>query len=138
MPYITKDRRKNYEPFIEAIILDVVAGEYPVSEVVTLASILEVAGDYNYVVSSIIWRLFNKNKRYSTGDTLVGALEQARFCIDFEYQDKDPLVNVIVNLGDAFSQRETRGTLACVALEFYRRKLAVYEDEAIQKNGDIE
>lgn len=30
------------------------------------------------------------------------------------------------------------GTLACVALEFYRRAGAPYENKAILKNGDIE
>ena len=29
------------------------------------------------------------------------------------------------------------GTLACVALEFYRRAAGPYEDKAIKKNGDI-
>jgi hypothetical protein len=29
------------------------------------------------------------------------------------------------------------GTLACVALEFYRRAAAPYEDKAIKANGDI-
>ena len=30
------------------------------------------------------------------------------------------------------------GTLACVALEFYRRVAGPYEDKAARKNGDIE
>ncbi len=30
------------------------------------------------------------------------------------------------------------GTLACVALEFYRRSAGPYEDKAARKNGDIE
>lgn len=29
------------------------------------------------------------------------------------------------------------GALECAKLEFYRRALAVYEDEAILKNGDV-
>lgn len=29
------------------------------------------------------------------------------------------------------------GTLACVALEFYRRRGAPYEDEKIKENGDV-
>lgn len=29
------------------------------------------------------------------------------------------------------------GALECAKLEFYRRALAVYEDEAIAKNGDV-
>lgn len=29
------------------------------------------------------------------------------------------------------------GTLFCVALEFYRRAAAPYEDEALDRNGDI-
>lgn len=29
------------------------------------------------------------------------------------------------------------GALECAKLEFYRRALAVYEDEAIERNGDV-
>lgn len=29
------------------------------------------------------------------------------------------------------------GALECAKLEFYRRALAVYEDSAIEKNGDV-
>ena len=29
------------------------------------------------------------------------------------------------------------GTLVCCVLELYRRKVSVYEDEAIVKNGDV-
>lgn len=29
------------------------------------------------------------------------------------------------------------GTLACVQAEFYRRKLAPYEDQKLQENGDV-
>lgn len=29
------------------------------------------------------------------------------------------------------------GTLICVALEFYRRRAAPYEDEKIKENGDV-
>lgn len=32
---------------------------------------------------------------------------------------------------------EVIGVLECAKLEFYRRAVAKYEDEAIQKNGDV-
>ena len=57
-------------------------------------------GEVNYVISTIIWKLFDADRRYTTGNNLVGVLE-------------------------------------CVKQEFYRRKLAPYEDIKIQENGDI-
>lgn len=57
-------------------------------------------GILNYVFSSIIRELFDKNPCYSTANDLMGVLE-------------------------------------CVKQEFYRRKVAPYEDEKIKENGDL-
>ena len=35
-------------------------------------------GDVNYVVSSIVWELFNLDRRYVTANALIGALECAK------------------------------------------------------------
>lgn len=43
-------------------------------------------------------------------------------------------------LGDAQSYRrfnEVIGVLECAKLEYYRRKVAPYEDKKIQENGDV-
>lgn len=42
------------------------------------------------------------------------------------------------NQGGRYSDYATVvGALECAKLEFYRRALAVYEDECISKNGDV-
>lgn len=87
MPYIDKQIRPSYDPLILELLDSLEHGGYG-------------PGDLNYVISRIIWRIFDLNPRYATGNNLLGILE-------------------------------------CVKQEFYRRKLAPYEDAAIQKNGDI-
>lgn len=87
MPYITKDRREKFNGDIENIVNKIQENGNAV-------------GDINYIISKIIWKLFDNNRRYSNANELMGVLQG-------------------------------------VQQEFYRRKVAVYEDEAIQKNGDI-
>ena len=62
------------------------------------------------------------------------------------YVDRLGPVNYIITslLNGAFPKRRgyfimvfVIGTLACVALEFYRRRGAPYEDEKIKANGDV-
>jgi hypothetical protein len=36
-----------------------------------------------------------------------------------------------------FDYNRTMGVLSCIAHEFYRRKVATYEDRKIQETGDI-
>lgn len=60
-----------------------------------------VGGDLNYLLSKIIWTLFEKNTNYATGAELIATLE-------------------------------------CVKQEFYRRKLAPYEEQKIAENGDVD
>lgn len=58
------------------------------------------AGEINYVLSSMIWNMFDENRNYAKANELMGVLE-------------------------------------CVKQEFYRRKVALYEDEKMIENGDI-
>lgn len=58
------------------------------------------AGEINYVFSTVIWRLFEKETKYSKANELIGVLE-------------------------------------CIKQEFYRRKVATYEDKKIAENGDV-
>lgn len=71
MPYIKKDDRKSYDSLIEDIV-DALTdhGHKPVD-----------VGHANYVISSIIWKLFDANKRYKTANDLVGVLE----CVKAEF-----------------------------------------------------
>lgn len=94
MPYIRKEDRKRYDYLIDNIV-DRLVEKLPADNGKHYSE-----GDLNYVMSSIVWKLFNKNRCYANGNTLVGAIES-------------------------------------VKLEFYRRQLAVYEDEKIKSSGDI-
>jgi len=88
MPYIKRDRRIKYGHLIEHILYDL------------RSDIGWCEGDLNYIISSVIWRLFDQNPCYGNGNNLMGLLE-------------------------------------CIKQEFYRRKLAPYEDMKIKENGDV-
>ena len=85
MPYIDPGDRLNYE-----------------DEVIQLVERLEnqPIGHVNYVVSLLLWKLFDKNPSYTKAN-------------------------------------ELHGVTGCVASEFYRRKVAPYEDQKMVENGDI-
>lgn len=86
MPYISELDREKFNPLIKQVV-----------EKLRNAS----CGEMNYVLSSIIWKVFDDNPSYTEGNELMGVLE-------------------------------------CVKHEFYRRKLAPYEDDKIKRNGDIQ
>lgn len=90
MPYIKKEDREKYEDIINEAVRRIHCGNK-----------IPSAGELNYVISSIIWKLFDINPSYTTGNNFMGVLD-------------------------------------CVKQEFYRRKLAPYEDEKIKENGDIQ
>ena len=90
MPYIKQEDRKKFDSLIEDVV-DALTdhGFSPVKP-----------GDLNYVISKMVWEIFDRNPSYTLGNNLTGVLE-------------------------------------CVKQEFYRRKLAPYEDEKIKENGDL-
>lgn len=90
MPYIKELHREKYKGPVQDIIDELTDHGYKPFE----------AGDLNYVISSIVWKLFDSNKKYKTANDLSGVLTN-------------------------------------VQAEFYRRKVAPYEDEKIKENGDI-
>lgn len=91
MPYIPeKDREKYYEDVCR--LVDTLWSNNNGAGV--------KVGDVNYIISTLIWKLFANNKSYTNGNNLMGVLE-------------------------------------CVKQEFYRRQLAIYEDQKIVENGDI-
>lgn len=61
---------------------------------------VETPGDLNYIISQLVWSLFDRDPSYTKGNELIGVLEAAK-------------------------------------LEFYRRKVAPYEDKKILENGDL-
>lgn len=88
MPYIKPENRDKFEDAIKRL-LDHLETKNGCN-----------VGELNYVISSIVWSIFDSKPSYTLGNNLMGVLE-------------------------------------CVKQEFYRRRLAGYEDEKIQENGDI-
>ena len=88
MPYIKQENRSEYDVIINQLqrALSDLQGK--------------PMGDCNYVISRIVWKLFNECPNYENGNVLYGMLHT-------------------------------------VAAEFYRRKLAPYEDLKIKENGDL-
>jgi hypothetical protein len=71
MPYIKKEQRPQYD----ALISDVV------KQLIKETNTFDV-GELNYVISSIVWKLFDKNPRYKTANDLAGVIS----CVEFEFQ----------------------------------------------------
>ena len=94
MPYITKEERPRYDKLIQQVV-DALVEKFPGENGRGYSE-----GDLNYVISSIVWKLFDKKPSYSAANKLMGVLKG-------------------------------------VDLEFYRRKVAPYEDKKIKENGDI-
>ena len=91
MPYIKSRDRKRFDKKVRNIVAVLLSSNNTQEPVV---------GEVNYVISLLIWTLFEQNPSYTRGNNLMGVLE-------------------------------------CVKAEFYRRKLAPYEDKKIEENGDV-
>lgn len=75
MPYIRREDRERYDKEIDRItflLLDKLPGDN---------SRYFSVGELNYIVSSIVWALFEANPSYTRGNELVGVLE----CIKQEF-----------------------------------------------------
>ena len=75
MPYIQQFERKRYNDLINQLtesLLEKFPGENgkDYSE-----------GDLNYIISSIVWKLFKKKRSYSNGNKLMGVLS----CVQHEF-----------------------------------------------------
>ena len=90
MPYIKQEDRPKFEEGIKQLLHDLPLTNNGLKR-----------GELNYVISSIVWRIFEQHPSYTLANDLHGVLE-------------------------------------CVANEFYRRKVAPYEDLKIKENGDIQ
>jgi len=71
MPYIKQEDRKKYDGLVEDIVDVLTEHGFKPADV----------GHANYVISSIIWKLFDQNKRYKTANDLAGVLS----CVDKEF-----------------------------------------------------
>ena len=64
MPYIKKEDRKKFDSVIEDVVDALTEhGFKPVS-----------VGELNYVISKIIWGIFDKNPSYTIGNNFLGTL----------------------------------------------------------------
>lgn len=90
MPYIKQEDRGRFDPHIVALLAALTRD----------GTNSPKSGEVNYVISKLIWELFESAPSYNEGNSLMGALE-------------------------------------CAKLEFYRRKMAPYEDKKILENGDV-
>ncbi len=75
MPYIKKEERERYDESIDKItylLLDKFPGDNHKHFQV---------GDLNYIISSIVWELFDANPSYTRGNELVGVIE----CVKQEF-----------------------------------------------------
>lgn len=137
MPYIVKEDREKYEQYIQPIVWDLQENEDIDHEfLVSLCKQITTAGEANYVLSSIIWRLFDADPSYAFGNQLMASIEDAKLGLVDEYESS---VSEFVREFCCELQNGLglSGMLACVAFEFYRRRLGPYEDLAIKRNGDI-
>lgn len=66
MPYIKPSNRRKFDSLIEKAVyeLDILS-----------------SGDLNYFISSVVWKLFENDKSYSTANKLMGVLE----CVKQEF-----------------------------------------------------
>jgi len=75
MPYIRKEERGRYDESI-SLIVGLLLDKFPADN----RKHFQV-GDLNYIISSIIWELFNVNPSYTRGNELVGVIE----CVKQEF-----------------------------------------------------
>lgn len=144
MPYIKLEDRPQYESYIKNVVTELQAGnELDEEEVAEFAKKVPLAGHANYIISSIIWRLFDAKPSYTYGNDLISAVEDVKSCLAnknaWTDQASVPFYVFLKRLCYGFKGnfKGVRGMLACVVLEFYRRRLGIYEDQVIGKNGDI-
>ena len=74
MPYIKTEQRAHFDLLIEdvvgtllRVIPDAATNDFDYDD-----------GELNYVISSIVWKLFNNKQSYKNGSRIVAALECAK------------------------------------------------------------
>jgi hypothetical protein len=75
MPYIKKEDRTAYKEVIDKAV-DKLLNKLPADNGKHYS-----VGELNYIISSIVWKLFDKNPSYTKGNELVGVLE----CVKQEF-----------------------------------------------------
>ena len=128
MPYIPKEDRLVFEDYINILVLHEDFPKDEMTEVIMgLSHHIRNAGDLNYVLSSVIWRLFNKEPRYSTANWLIDTLQEVKLAYighsSADFGLGAVLYNLVIRLREAHKLDGILGVLRCVELEFYRRNV---------------
>lgn len=71
MPYIKNEDRLKFEKQIDDLVDTLMVGPHMTAKV----------GDVNFVISTIIWKLFTYDTSYTNGNNLMGVLE----CVKQEF-----------------------------------------------------
>jgi broad-specificity NMP kinase len=79
MPYIKKEDRTKYDALIKEITDLLINGDYFEQSHPSRNEVK--VGEVNYIISSIIWEIFKKERSYTMGNNLVGVLE----CVKQEF-----------------------------------------------------
>ena len=144
MPYIHKEDRRKFDKIINIVVESLGQTNLVHSELAEYSSQITTVGELNYIISSIAWKYFDKLPSYSRGNSIVDDLEKLKYLFHTEPSSPESvkhqtlfvaLHSLLYDLAGEFSG--ITGVLVCVIFEFYRRKLAPYEDKAIERNGDI-
>jgi hypothetical protein len=81
MPYIKEESRKGYNDLVDQIV-----------KILSKDDFVNGAGDINYVITRLIWKVFESDKCYNMANSLTGVLScvQAEFYrrIVAPYEDK--------------------------------------------------
>jgi len=67
MPYIEQSKREKFNQHIDALAAEL--------------SFYNRPGEFNYVVSRLLWKIWHKEHSYTLGNNMIGALE----CIKAEF-----------------------------------------------------
>lgn len=68
MPYIKNENRVKFDFCIDTLVEKLCENKFE-------------PGEFNYVVSRVVWKIFKLNPSYTLGNNLIGALE----CIKSEF-----------------------------------------------------
>ncbi len=79
------------------------------------------AGDFNYIMSSVIWSYLGDNARYGVR-AYIRSMVMGYITPGLLFDDKQEIL---------------RGVLGDILDELYRRRTAEYEDSKIKENGDV-
>ena len=152
MPYILKPEREKYKKDIYLLVNhEAQSDDIAALAAEKLVAKIKTAGDLNYVISSVVWQRLLKNKRYNTADRLMNDLGEVWYLLQLANftvaaskiigcsSRLGTIIHIVAKGVGKKLSINTAGTIACVKDEFYRRQIAVYEDEKIAdpKNGDI-